>query len=90
MQLPVELATEDLLELTTTELLELDGLDELLDDFDELPGADELPPPQAPRSVQVCFDVVLSSPGSKSGQAAGIPHQLGILHEYSRPLWDTF
>ena len=88
MQLPVELATEDLLELTTTELLEL----ELLDDVDELLGVIEelLPPPHAPRSAQVCFDVLFSSPGSKSGQAAGIPHQLGMLHEYSRPLWDTF
>lgn len=90
MQLPVELATEDLLELTTTELLELDGLDELLDDFDELLGADELPPLQAPRSFQVCFDAPFSNPGSNSGHAAGIAHQEGILHEYSRPLWDTF
>lgn len=84
VQFPAELAIDDLLELEDFDEALLDVFEELLEDFDELP------PPQAPRSVQVCFDALFSSPGSNSGQAAGIAHQEGILHEYSRPLWDTF
>lgn len=67
MQLPsTELDDEEglLLDATTKELLELDGLDELA--TEALLGAiDELPPPpvQAPTSVQVLVQAV-PAPGS--------------------------